>query len=150
MHGGEDSSKMHITVIYFGRKSALGDDGIEAIKSIVQAIASSIPVIDGHISGLGRFAATDTSDGKDVIYASIDAPGLSSLRHQLVQACYTAGIPVKSDHDYTPHSTVAYVDQEMDTPPLPPVARLSPVTLDKLILAVNDNIVGEFPLMGVE
>jgi len=149
--GGEPPEDLHITVIYFGRMSEVGDDGLERIAETVLGVASATPVIHGHISGIGRFAGSMSSDSKDVLYASIDAPGLSELRNEIVKACDTAGIPIRKDHGYVPHTTLAYVDPSDATPPeLPKGTRLTPVVLDKLVLAVNDYTRNTFPLMGAK
>jgi 2'-5' RNA ligase len=147
----EPPDAMHITVVYFGRMSELGQGGLDRAAQVAREICSVTPILDGKLAGMGRFAATDASDGKDVLYTSIDVPGLSDLRHELVTALDSARVTVKKSHDYTPHSTLAYVQPTEPTPSLHPDSpiRQSKLRLDTLSLVRGDEELEKFPLMGV-
>lgn len=66
---------------------------------------------------MGRFSASETSEGRDVIYASVDSPGLFDFRRVLVERIRVAsGLTPLATHGFTPHTTIAYVDTEAPTP----------------------------------
>ena len=114
--GGEKPEALHCTLAYLGKAADLGPDKIRAAAQIVQKAASEHPAMTGVIAGTGRFNATESSDGKDVIVAHPDIPTLPEMRHALVSKLDEAGIPVKKNHGFTPHITLAYVDENADSP----------------------------------
>lgn len=130
--GGEPGADLHLTLAFLSADAAAeGDDTKANWREAVQAVAS-MPKIRGRISGVGRFNPMDSSDGEPVIYASVDAPGLSALRVALMEALEANGESVPSDHDFTPHITLAYGNDE-----LPDVPTLD-VLFDRITLCIGD------------
>lgn len=136
--GGEPPSRLHCTLAYLGRMSVVGTEGLLLASDAIRCATSAVPILRGCLSGIGRFSGGPSSDGKDVIYASVDVPGLTDLRHRLVQELACRGLVLAGDHDYTPHVTLAYVPAAALTPKLDGTIRLRDVYFDAVVLSVND------------
>jgi uracil-DNA glycosylase/2'-5' RNA ligase len=134
LEGGEPAESLHVTLAYLGRMSTVGPTGM---MSAVEAIGTiqDTPVLRGVLAGIGRFAGTDSSDGKDVLIRLVDVPGLTDLRARLVRALVARGVPVNQAHDFTPHLTLAYVDESAKMPKRAP---LQDIYFDTMVLSVND------------
>lgn len=119
---GEAPETMHVTVAY------LGKDLTEAQKSgalvACRRIAQKCGPIKAMIGGVGRFSASHTSEGKDVIYLSVDSPDLTRMHPMLIDELAIEGIVPSNAHGYVPHITLAYVATTARTPikRFPPVA----------------------------
>lgn len=140
--GGADLDALHVTVAYLGKD--LDAEDIASVVRVVQRWAAEIPWIKGSFSGVGRFSASSTSDGKDVAYASLDSPSLTAERPRLIEMLERAGLPAKTDHGYTPHLTLAYIGQDEPHP----MRRLEPTEVTFGSVAVSAGlarIVIEFP-----
>lgn len=113
--GGEPAPELHVTLAYLGRRSEV--EFRAPLAKIAQALQliTAAP-LEGVIGGVGRFSASETSDGKDVVYASVDVPGLVELRQSLLLALDVAGAEVANNHGFTPHLTLAYVDPAAPSP----------------------------------
>ncbi len=116
VEGGNKPDQLHVTLAYLGKLSE-----VESQLDAVRQVLSSMTVEDtmlGKINGLGRFGASETSDNKEVIYATLDMPGLTEWRTQLVDDLEAAGVEVATDHDFAPHITLSYVEpgEEFDVP----------------------------------
>lgn len=115
--GGEPVESLHLTLAYMGRRSDLADPRLaQTAMDVLNTVAIQHAPIPARIQGYGRFAASSTSEGKDVIYASVDAPGLVALRQSIASALNLAMVPPRGDHDFTPHITLAYIDPDEPTP----------------------------------
>jgi 2'-5' RNA ligase len=126
---------MHITLCYIGEISTI-EDKREAIESALQVFVATMPSIDGVIGGIGRFNASDTSDGKDVIYASFDSPALPDFRQALVDAIEGTGVEISRQHGFAPHITLAYVDKKTAMPNL--ALETMALQFDEIVLAWGD------------
>lgn len=109
--GGEQPEDLHVTLAYSGRRSELKSKSIDwlGIDQGLAEVARSQAPLTARAQGLGRFSASQTSDGLDVVYASVDAPGLVALRQSIAHVLLAAGCPPKTEHDFTPHITLAYI-----------------------------------------
>lgn len=90
-----------------------------AVSRIVAAVDEDVRwrgPITGKISGWGRFDGGDDPDSQDVFYASVDAPGLSSLRDCIVDSIRMAGYDPAMNHDFTPHITLSYIPVDSKNP----------------------------------
>lgn len=134
---GESAKELHCTLVYLGRD--LSPEAIEAARSACREYAAGSPdaSIEGLIGGVGRFAASESSDGQDVVHALLDVPKLAEFRRGLASALTDAGLTIASKHAFNPHVTLKYVDMREETPihRLPP----SPVRFDELVFAVGDD-----------
>ena len=120
LEGGEPAAELHLTLAYLGRLSKLARP-LERVPGVLQRVAA--PPLEGVVGGVGRFAASETSDGRDVLYASVDMPGLAALREKIVATLDEFGFAISEAHGFTPHMTLAYLDPAAPSP----LQRLAPV-----------------------
>lgn len=134
--GGEAPEDLHVTLCYCGDAEMLGEVAVAKAIVAAESMARSFPPIVGTVSGIGRFQASASSGGKDVAYASVDAPGLAEFRTRLAESLRMLGAPPSTLHSYTPHITLAYIDPDSEMP----VASAELVTLrfEALTVAVGD------------
>lgn len=115
VEGGEKPEDMHLTLAYVpGAGGGMDADNKQKVLDALSDFAGRYNPMTGVVGGLGRFFASGTSDGKDVIYSSFDAPELPDFRQDLVRCLEGVGFPPSRAHGYTPHITLAYVDPDMD------------------------------------
>ncbi len=141
VEGGEPAGEMHVTLAYLGKADALGAVDEATARAAVERVAQSAVPLEGVVSGIGRFVGGE----QDVIYASVDVPGLSALREQLVAELRAAGIAPADIHGFDPHITLAYVEPGADSPAARPAAW--PLRFDAVELAVA-GAREAFPLTG--
>lgn len=111
-----DSEDLHCTVLYLGRLSEIGTEGAEIARQTVKLLAGARDPLIGTIGGIGRFSASGSSDGKDVVYCGVDLPELPSFYSELCHVLKIAGIEWRKDHGFTPHITLRYIDQNEGNP----------------------------------
>lgn len=145
--GIADAEADHVTLAYLGPDaSAL----LSAKNGIIQGLASvagETPPLDGECGGVARFAASESSDGQDVIVALYDSADLPDLYADVIECLEYCGVAPASDHGFTPHITLAYIVPDAASP-IDTLPRVSlPVASLSLIWA-GERI--DFPLMGVE
>lgn len=119
MTSGESPDQMHVTLAYLGRLSKLPSYVMQRAGSCLAAVVAKHGALRGTMGGIGRFPASETSDGKDVIYLPVDVPGLAELRHEIVVALesHESGpLKISRTHGFTPHMTLAYVEPGSPTP----------------------------------
>lgn len=144
--GGESPDQLHLTLCYCGDVSELSDVQIGRAISAVAETAMMHGPLSGQIAGIGRFNASESSDGKDVFYANVDVPGLESMRQFLASSLeYMADCPPLANHGYTPHVTLAYLDPGASFP----INRIEsqPINIHSLWLSLGDKRT-EIPLAG--
>jgi len=143
--GGVPSDQLHLTLSICGDMADLGDLTVaRAIVAIENQLRYQAP-LTGRVSGWGRFLATKSSDGQDVIWAAVDMPGLADLRRDVARQLSMAGASPKSNHDFTPHIALAYV-----APGAKSSANLSaeiPLRFDRVTIAMGPRRV-DLPLNG--
>lgn len=122
--GGESPESMHITVAYLGKD--LTDVQKSGALCAVRRIAQKCGPIKATLGGVGRFSASHTSEGKDVIYLSVDSPDLTRMRPMLIDELAIEGIVPSNAHGYVPHVTLAYVPTTARTP----LKRFPPVEVE--------------------
>lgn len=118
---GTTTDEPHVTVAYLGK--GLSPEQVSKCVDVVKAWAGKTPPIVGKFSGIGRFSGSSSSDGKDVVYASLDSHDLTKARPPLVDALDGAGVGPETSHGYTPHLTLSYVGQDEPTA----IHRLDPI-----------------------
>jgi 2'-5' RNA ligase len=143
---GCEPDGMHLTLCYLGDTTELP----YRMEDVVMAIAEHVtgqPPIFGSISGTGRFSNVDEGDGVSAFYASFDAPNLPEFRQGLVECLGRSGLSYTSNHGYTPHITLSYLENGTPAPDvqLPPLK----LRFDSLTLAWGDQHIqiplGEMP-----
>lgn len=109
--GGEDPEDFHVTLAY-GHFDAKGDedDTDVRVQHAIDDIRDLIPD-DIHFDATGRFSASKSSDGKDVIYAQVAAGQLEKAHDGLLKALKEHGIKLETTFpEYKPHMTLAYIE----------------------------------------
>jgi 2'-5' RNA ligase len=126
---------MHIALAYMGEISQL-EAKREAIEAALAEFTLLFGSLEGAIGGSGRFNASNTSDGMDVIYASFDSPELSEFRQGLVEAIEDTGVEISRMHGFTPHIKLAYVEKGSAMPNL--ALETMALTFNEIVLAWGD------------
>jgi cytidyltransferase-like protein len=111
--GGELPESLHVT-LYYGKDGNLAQR--MRASQIAEMLFAKVGPISARLGGVGRFSASDSSDGKDVIYVSVDSPQLTAFRAALAFALRKIGLEPDGEHGYTPHITIAYLDPGAESP----------------------------------
>ncbi|MGN0999680.1 MAG: XkdF-like putative serine protease domain-containing protein [Faecousia sp.] len=110
--GGEDPEDFHVTLAYgyFDQGGGDEDDVDVRVQSAIKDIRDLIPD-EIHFDAIGRFSASESSDGQDVIYAQVAAGQLEKAHDGLLKALKSHGIKLETTFpEYKPHMTLAYID----------------------------------------
>lgn len=139
----------HVTLAYIGRLNTdLDREGLVRLMGCVESLSRSAAPLEGTLSGLGRFVASKSSEGRDVMWAAVDCPGLDVMRAELVRALDEAQLPYSKEHGFTPHVTLAYVKPEDDIKIERAVYDHQPVRFDRISVVVADRERMDFPMGG--
>ena len=114
--GGESPEDFHVTLVYGEFDPLLRDsDAIDVdVQSAIDEIRDSLPD-KIRFDALNRFPASESSDGKDVIYAQVAAGQLEQVRKDLLKALKNNHIKVHDTFpEYKPHMTLAYIESGED------------------------------------
>jgi 2'-5' RNA ligase len=135
VEGGTPAEDLHVTLAYCGDVTATDDLTVAEAMVAVKHLAEWREPLSGKVSGTGRFSASNTSNGKDVVCALVDMPGLADLHVWLDIALTGAGMPPRREHGFLPHVTLAYVGPDAPAP----VERVEQVALrfDALTISVG-------------
>lgn len=110
--GGEDPDDFHVTLAY-GHFSGWQHDesSVDSIvKRAIDEVRNAIPDTI-RFDAIGRFKASDSSDGKDVIYARVAAGQLEEAHDSLLASLKKNGLALTPTFpEYKPHMTLAYID----------------------------------------
>lgn len=99
----------HITLYSLGNEADLSLNDKRALIGVVNEVAKRHTQLHGVIGGTGYFADSRAW------YTVPSVPGLAELRDDLAASLRDAGLPVNDTYDsFTPHVTLAYVDEEPD------------------------------------
>lgn len=142
--GGERPNTMHVTLAYvpavFGQQ-----DIFEKMYEAVSEVAEDFMPVEGIIGGVGKFNGSETSDFKEVFYASFDSPGLSLLREEIIAALDYFGAPASTKHGFTPHVTLKYISQDE---PLPRMTKSTERFRIPYITIASNNRFKNIPFQG--
>ena len=131
---GEAPSTMHVTLAYLGKD--LTDEQKLAALCAVRRFAQRSGVVHASLGGVGRFSASTTTEGRDVVYLSVDSPDITRLRPILLDELAAEGLVPSNVHGFVPHVTLAYVPVDAPTP----LTRFRPesVGFDRVSLTIAD------------
>lgn len=114
--GGENPEDFHVTLAYghFDTHGHDEDDTSARVQKAIDDIRDLIP--DSiHFDAMARFEASESSDGKDVIYAQVAAGQLEKAHDGLLEALKKHGIELEGTFpEYKPHMTLAYIEHGAD------------------------------------
>lgn len=134
---GIDPSELHLTLAYLKAGTDLPMDAPERVADTVRAFSYKRQPFTFSVNGAARFTGTPSSAGQDVIYAVVSSESVETFRMDLCFELASAGIvnPWGDHYEYTPHITLAYVEQGEDVAPftLPNVE----IMLDSLTVATG-------------
>jgi len=133
---GLPAADAHVTLVFLGKVDAFTEADRARLTDVVNAWAAETPALPARFSGIGRF--TGPADEGDPVYLSVDAPGLTGARENLVGRLRAAGFGPASQHGFDPHATLAYLPAEAPTPTLPFSLPLA-LTLDRASLWWGDD-----------
>lgn len=132
--GGVKPEDLHITVAWYGNlKDHEGTDNEGDWISGLTELAEKREAFIATLGGITRFSAYPDPDSdepvRDPIVVNVDSPDVEQIRRDVVDA-FGKGA---SNHGYTPHITLAYIDSDDDMP----IQRFDPqpVIVDGFILA---------------
>lgn len=135
---GEKPEDLHITLAFLGEATQYSEaergDIIGALKEVTAL--SSPPTV--KLGGLARFEASESSDGKDVVHASVDSSSIALLHEQVTDALNSVGVTPQSDHGFVPHVTLQYTDPGAQTSAKAP--QVGPIMVPELTIAFGDEV----------
>lgn len=141
-----ESEPDHLTICYLtGDAEARPELKLQLLRALADVAEEAGP-IHAILGGLARFPASPTSDGKDVLVALVDAPGLDDLRVEVMDAACGCGIEPPGDHGFIPHITLAYIEPDAPTPEIR--MKRAPMTFDLLTLVWAGERIG-IPMLGL-
>ena len=105
---GLEPDDLHVTMVYLGRAD---DVDADAVQAAIRSLPSRDPFV-AQVSGHGRFTGGD----QDVVVALMDSPELERLRSDLLSALKEQGVEVPSEHGFTAHMTLTYLDADSPSP----------------------------------
>ena len=145
--GGLKPEELHVTLAFLGGLNEFSPDQINRLQQAVLGFSFLAFPLHGHVSGVGRFYASEHSDNMDVIYASVDLPALPEWREHLIEILEQADLPVRHDHGFSPHVTLGSIAPGSLWPSLA-VASM-PLTFTHIYVAVGEEW-KSYPLIGYD
>lgn len=141
------AEQLHVTIAYCGKADMLRDEQIAGAILTAKMLSHGEEPLAAKLNGIGRFNASESSDGQDVIIALVDCPDLVSLRNKACEMLEYHDCEPSDNHGYTPHMTLAYVDAGTDSPltMLPTID----LTFDRISVAVGGKV-AHFPFVEVQ
>lgn len=115
IEGGEDPDDFHVTLAYghFDTNGHDEDDISCRVQYVIDQVKVGIPD-KIRFDAIRRFQASESSDGKDVIYAQVAAGQLEEAHEFLLKALKERGIKLEETFpEYKPHMTLAYIDPKV-------------------------------------
>lgn len=108
--GGEPADDLHLTLAYLGKAEAMSDERLGTLKELVADFASRQRELKAEVGPVGRFEASESSKGKEVVWREVKATGLTEMRSELVDELEAAGFAVAQELEFVPHMTVSLVE----------------------------------------
>jgi hypothetical protein len=109
--GGLKKEDLHVTLAWYDKADDYDMPQVEMWERL-KKIADKYEVFPVRLNGITRFAADEGSKLGDPIVVNADAKEIESLRNDVIKECG----PHKSDHGYSPHMTLAFIDVDDPMP----------------------------------
>ncbi|MFE0490146.1 2'-5' RNA ligase family protein [Streptomyces griseoaurantiacus] len=106
---GQPADDLHITLAYLGQASDYTREQLMLLPQVVSAWAVRQKPTTVRIGGIGKFNNEDK--GQHVLWAAPDIPGGAQMHASLAHFLEGHGYRLPSEHGWTPHMTLAYVDR---------------------------------------
>ncbi|MFD7835537.1 2'-5' RNA ligase family protein [Streptomyces sp. NPDC059761] len=107
--GGQPPEDLHITLAYLGNTADYSERELAVLPQLVSAWAVRQKPVQIRTGGVGKFANPDK--GQHVLYAAMDISGGAQLHSDLARYLERHRYRLPSEHGWTPHMTLRYVDQ---------------------------------------
>lgn len=120
----------HITFAYLGLAANLTTEEQRTVIGVAAEVSARHNGMRGILGGTEVFE----TPGARAWVARASVPGLEALQADLVQSLSAAGLPVSKRHDFTPHMTLAYLEDGQD----PPAVEFTPTTIwiDRMTVSI--------------
>lgn len=119
----------HITIVFLGKNISPALHA--AVLTRAQEVAAQTAPLVGTVGGLGTFEPSESSGNKTPVYAIPVIDGLMELREAFED------FNVSEHTDYSPHVTLAYLDEGEEMPDAPPRV---PVAFHALSVHCGDTV----------
>lgn len=133
---------MHLTLGFLGdlEKGEVAIDQGELLERVMNFARNSV-LVRGMVNGIARFTVTD-ENGQQALAALFDCEYLPAWRNWL-----TDFLPIKRNHGFLPHITLAYLPADSPMPNILPEPR--EIVFDRIGVAWGGQVT-LFPLQGEE
>lgn len=109
MKDGQPVDDLHVTLAYLGKASDYTPEQLKLLPQIVSSWALRQKPVSLRIGGTGKF--NSSHKGQHVLYAAVDIPGGAQMHADLARYLQGHGYELPSEHGWTPHLTLSYVDR---------------------------------------
>lgn len=109
LHGGQMADDLHITMAYLGNVSDYTPEQLALLPQLVSAWAMRQKPVTIRIAGVGTF--NNTYKDQHVLWAHPDIPGGVRMHVSLADNLEQYGFRLPSEHGWTPHMTLQFVDK---------------------------------------
>ena len=105
--------ELHVTLAALGSQAELPPEWLQRLQPLLRDLSDHLPPLVGHVSGFGRFSASETH----VQVALPSVPGVADMHHEVRERMRWAGVPFKDGHGFQPHISLAFLhSDEADLP----------------------------------
>jgi 2'-5' RNA ligase len=109
MDNGQPVDDLHITLAHLGNAADYKPEQLQRLPRVVAAWAASQRPVTIRVGGVGTF--NNSHKDQHVLYAAMDIPGGAQAHSSLAQHLQRHGYRLPSEHGWTPHMTLRYVDK---------------------------------------
>ncbi|MEU6362223.1 2'-5' RNA ligase family protein [Streptomyces albidoflavus] len=106
---GQPADDLHVTLAYLGKVSDYTPEQLQILPQVVSSWAVRQKPVDVRIGGVGKFS--NPAEDQHVLWASADIPGGAQLHADLARYLEGHGFRLPSEHGWSPHMTLRYVDK---------------------------------------
>lgn len=109
LQDGQPVDDLHITMAYLGNAADYTREQLKLLPQVVGAWAVRHKPVTIRIGGVGKF--NNAFKDQYVLWAAADIPGGAQMHADLARYLEGHGYRLPSEHGWTPHMTLRYVDQ---------------------------------------
>lgn len=147
LEGAEQPESLHVTIVFNGfLDEDVPADAPGLLAEAAKAAADRAPPVKGWLQGPARFGMPPgAEEERDTIVATLDSVEVGLLRRAVEDELRARDLPFRTDHGFTPHMTLIYIDKGGPWP----LDRIEPVEAEFAALSLV--VAGErtdYPLGG--